>query len=126
MPTAYIRAVMGFATNPIYVLWCGPHNIPIPRPSQAGITANPPGTATAEKQAVVACPECGRVSVHLESSVQVMLSPKPDPFVAEECLLVSINVECDGEGCEAPKVVHTVIGTDRGTWKQKVAPTQWR
>ena len=121
MPTA--------ATNVHYVLECrrGPHvhYIPIPRPSRLGTDANPPATATAGHKAIVACPECGLVSAYSESELQLQMSPRRDPFEAGECRLVFLRVECDDKTCDLPKAVHTVIGSGKGAWKEKVAPRDW-
>jgi hypothetical protein len=117
------------AVNKHYVLECrrGPHvhYIPIPRPSRLGTDASLQAITTAWKKATVACPVCGFVSVYSESDVQVQMSPKPDPFEADARRLVYLEVECDGRNCRVPKTVHTIMGNDKGIWKQKVAPKDW-
>ena len=116
--------------NKVYVLECrrGPqvHYIPIPRPSRSEIDASPPVTTTAAKKVFVACPECGFVSAYSEADVQVLMSPKGDPFEADIRRLVSIQVECDDKNCDTPKSVHTVLQNDMGTWTQKALPRYWR
>lgn len=115
------------ATNPHYLLVCrNLHNIPIPRPDHPRMAANLPVKAKAEKQAIVACPVCGLVSVYSGSSVQRVLSPGQDPFEAGICRLVFLGIECDDENCESPKAVHTTIGTGKGTWKEKAVPKTWK
>jgi hypothetical protein len=114
------------ATSPHYLLVCrNLHNIPIPRPTPLGIDTSLQGRAKVEKKAIVACPACGLVSVYSESNIQMVLSPTPDPFEAGICRLIFVEVECDDRNCESPKAVHTTIGTDRGTWKEKAAPRTW-
>jgi len=101
------------------------HGIPIPRPNLLEIHPTHMGMTTGEKKVIVACPECGLVSVYLESSVQMNLSPIPDPFDADRFRLVVLEVECGHEGCETPRTVHTVLENDKGTWKQKIVPKDW-
>jgi hypothetical protein len=112
--------------NQHYVLECRRglrvHYIPIPRPSPLGIDASPPETANAVKKLLVACPECGLVSAYSGSDVQVQMSPRQDPFEADVCRLVSLNIECDDKKCDTPTTVHTIIDNDKGTWTQKVVP----
>jgi hypothetical protein len=54
-----------------------------------------------------------------------MFVDKPNLFQAGECHLVAIEVECDDESCESPKVIHAILGDEKGTWKPKVVPKDW-
>lgn len=118
---------MSDALNLLYTLPCpNGHGIPIPRPNLSGIDPSLLGMSIPEKKAIVACPECGLVSVYAESSLRAVLSPRLDPFEAEEYRLVFLEIECDDKTCDIPTSVHTVIESDRGTWKQKVAPKDWK
>jgi hypothetical protein len=102
------------------------HLIPIPRPSRSGIDSNLRETATDVAHVFVACPECGLVSAY--SALNVLKRPEgiPDPFEAEICHFVVLSVECDGKDCDTPTSVHTAIGSDKGTWKEKVFPIDWK
>jgi hypothetical protein len=73
----------------------------------------------------VACPTCGLVSAYSALDVQKRPEGIPDPFVAEICSFVVLTIECGGKNCETPPAVHTTIGTDKGTWKEKARPTDW-
>src|SRR5580692_2604964 len=114
------------AVNKHYALECRRarrvHYIPIPRPSRSGISSSLPETSTGKGRVLVGCPECGLVSVYSESDVQVQIAPRINPFEADICLLVSVEVECDHEDCESPTDIHTILENDKGTWKQKFAP----
>ena len=57
--------------------------------------------------------------------VQDMVVGTPSLFLAGECHLVSLEMECDGQNCEAPKIVHTIQGDEKGTWKPKAALKDW-
>ncbi len=102
------------------------HGIPIPRSILSGIDPKLLGTAIPDKKAIVACPECGLVSVYAESSLRSVLSPRLDPFESQERHLVFLEIECDDKTCDTPTAVHTVIGSDRGIWKEKIVPKDWK
>ena len=55
-----------------------------------------------------------------------MIADRPDLFQRGECILVSIEIECDGHNCEADKLIHTLQGIGTGFWTPKTAPKDWR
>jgi hypothetical protein len=118
---------MGTIAYVHYSLPCpGWHGIPIPNSILEETIASLEGIAKVEKKAIVACPECGLVSVYSESDIQSAAFPTPDPFESGECILVLVEVGCDGAGCEVPKGVHTIFETEKRTWKPRVAPKDWK
>jgi hypothetical protein len=122
-----IRGAMADAMKLHYSLPCpNGHGIPIPCPTLSGIHPSLLGTTMVEKKAILACPECGLVSVYRESQIHAVVSPTQDQFESHECHLVFLQIECDDKTCDTPTTVHTVIGSDRGIWKQKVAPKDWQ
>lgn len=110
-----------------YWLEC-PHGclIPIPNPTQVEISSNPPATATDEPSAIVACPECGLVSLYSERDILRRAAGKPDPFEAGICHLAAIKVECDDRDCGVLTVVRTTLGSDKGLWTEKAKPIDWK
>jgi hypothetical protein len=85
------------------------HGIPIPRPTLSGTAPSHLGIANSEKKAVAACPECGLVPVYADSSIHAVLSPRLDPFEAQERHLVFLEMECDDKTHDTPTAVHTII-----------------
>jgi hypothetical protein len=96
----------------------------MPRPSQLGQGASLP--LNSNRKTIIACPECGLVSAYWERDVKEFEAPRSGLFQSGECRLVSTSAECEDTNCHAPKVVHTVIGTGWGSWKEKVAPKDWK
>lgn len=80
-----------------------------------------------DRTAVFVCPYCGLVSEYSRrDTLEQMMVDKPSLFQSGECILVSIEVECDGKNCEAPKTVHVVRDGGKGTWKFAVVPKDWK
>jgi hypothetical protein len=88
---------------------------------------NPLQNTTESLPIIVACPECGLVSAYSpEKMFGYLVAYKASLFQAGECHLVAIQVECNGENCKAPKIVHAIWGSDTGTWRPKVLPKDWQ
>jgi hypothetical protein len=99
----------------------------VPPPSLLDIDGNPRSSTKEKRQAVFVCPYCGLASLYSTGDVlPQMLVDKPSLFEAGECLLVSAEIECDGQNCEAPKVIHTIQGDEQGTWRPKAIPRDWQ
>jgi hypothetical protein len=102
------------------------HPIPVPHSSPIEIDGSPRQLAKEIPRVNVVCPECGVVSAYsVLDMTGAMFVDKPNLFQEGECHLAAIEVECDGENCEAPKVVHAILGDEKGTWKPKAAPKDW-
>jgi hypothetical protein len=110
-----------------YFLRCpnNSHAIPLPRPNRAGTDGNLQEIDRDNRKAVFVCPYCGLASAYYGKGVQEHFLGTSDPFEAGECILVAVEVECDGESCGAQKVVHTIQGVATGTWRPKVSPKDW-
>lgn len=101
------------------------HMIPIPHSNPLG-DGNLPPTATSNPTVNVVCPECGVVSAYsVRDMTGGLFVDTPSLFLADECHLVAIEVECEGENCEAPKVIHAILGDEKGTWRPKAAQKDW-
>jgi hypothetical protein len=99
------------------------HAIPLPRPSLLETIDSPQLRAKENRKVIVVCPYCGLGSAYFARDVrEQMVLDKPSLFEAGECLFVSVEVGCDGESCEAPKVIHTVQGVATGTWRPTAVP----
>jgi hypothetical protein len=118
---------MGIAYQHCFVLCPNTHMIPVPHSSLSEIDGSPRRLATDIPKVAVVCPECGDVSAYSIRDMKGGLVPdKPNRFQAGECRLVSIEVECDGENCKAPKVIHVIVGDEKGIWRPLVGPKNWR
>lgn len=103
------------------------HMIPIPHSSPSGIDSSPRQIAKDNPIVNVVCHECGVVSAYSRQEVTGgMFVGTPDLFQENKCRLVATQVECDGENCEAPKTVHTVLVNDKGVWKLSIQPKDWQ
>jgi hypothetical protein len=102
------------------------HAIPLPRPSLLETDDNLQQKAMENRRAVFVCPYCGLVSAYFGREIVEHLVGTPSLFQLGECNLVSIEIECDGKNCEAQKVVHTIAGTVKGTWRPRVVPKDWQ
>lgn len=99
--------------------------IPLPHPPLE-MCANPQSKNTENRKVVVICPYCGLASAYSgRDVVQQVIEDKPSLFQDHECLLVSVEIECDSKDCEAPKVIYTVQGVATGTWRPKAVPKDW-
>jgi len=102
------------------------HLIPVPYSSPSEIDGSPRRTAKDIPTVNVVCPECGVVSAYsIRDVTGGLFVDTPDLFQENECHLVAINVECDGENCAAPKVVHAILGDEKGTWRPKAVLRDW-
>jgi hypothetical protein len=102
------------------------HRIPVPCPNLLEIDDSLQQTGKANRKAVFVCPDCGLGSAYsAQDMVQDMIRGTPSLFLAGECHLVSLEIECDGQNCEAPKIVHTIQGDKKGTWKPTAALEDW-
>jgi hypothetical protein len=102
------------------------HAIPLPTPSLLERDGSPRSSAKENRTAVFVCPECGLGSSYSSQDIhEQVIADRPSLFQRGECLLVSVEIECDGENCEAPKVIHTIQGVDTGTWRPTAAPKDW-
>jgi hypothetical protein len=102
------------------------HAIPIPHFSLIETFDSPRQNTTAGQPIVVVCPECGLVSAYSDRKIfGHLMVDKPNLFQEGECHLVAIQVECDGENCEAPKIVHAIWGVEGRTWRPKAMPKDW-
>jgi hypothetical protein len=84
------------------------HRIDIPAPTVRDSTRNPLGTSLDEKSAVFVCNQCGCVSSYTNEELHSEVVPEPDPFQLRAYTLCSIEPECDGLDCIAPKRIHEV------------------
>lgn len=110
-----------------YYLICGClGRIPLPRPTQLDTHGNPLAITKDSTKEILACPDCGLVRAYSAQDLQWQMLPIPDPFLSKQCVLVSLEVECDGKNCVAPKAVHTILGTDKGQWRPKVVPKDFQ
>jgi hypothetical protein len=101
------------------------HGIEIPRPKRLATDGDFREIATENRRAIFACPYCGVVSAYYGREIQEILVETLDPFLKRERSLVYMPIECEGVGCEAPKIIHTIIGTPLGTWNPTVTPKDW-
>jgi|ERR1700733_3221388 hypothetical protein len=100
------------------------HLIPVPYSGPSEIDGSPRRRTNSPVNVV--CPECGVVSAYsIHEATGGLYVDKPNLFQEGECHLVAIEVECDGENCEALKVVHAILGDDKGTWRPLAARTSW-
>ncbi len=99
--------------------------IPLPRPSLLETDDNLRKKAKENRRAIFVCPSCGLVSAYYAREIVEHLTGTPSLFQQGECHLVSLEIECDGQNCEARKVIHTIQGDVAGTWRPKVAPKDW-
>jgi hypothetical protein len=103
------------------------HLIPVPYSSPSETDGSPRQKAKDIPPVNVVCPECGVVSAYsIRDVTGGLFVDTPDLFQAGERRLVAAEVECDGENCEAPKVVHAILGDEKGTWRPKAAQTSWQ
>lgn len=103
------------------------HMIPIPHSIPSGIGSSPQQKAKDARKVNVLCPECGDVSAYSALDVTGGLHvDKPNLFQEGECHLVAIEVGCDGENCEAPKIVHAIWGDEKGTWRPRATQKDWK
>jgi hypothetical protein len=81
------------------------HRIPVPCPNLLEIEGSLQQTTKGNRKAVFVCPDCGLGSAYsAQDIVQDMIAGTPSLFLAGECHLVSLEIECDGQNCEAPKL----------------------
>jgi hypothetical protein len=110
-------------------LWCkSPKHcaIPIPHSSLPEIDGSLRQATTADRKVVVLCPYCGLVSAYSARDIVEHLRPDtPSLFQSSECHVAAIEAECDGESCKAPKVIHVILGDEKGTWRPTVALKDW-
>jgi len=100
--------------------------IPLPHPTLEEIESSLRPTAKEDRTAIFVCPYCGLVSEYSGQDIhELQMVNTPSLFQAGECVLVSIEVECDGKNCAAPKTIHAIQGAGAGTWKPMVAPRDW-
>ena len=117
---------MSFVYPHCFVICPKHHTIPVPHSSPIEIDGSPRQLAKVVPQVNVVCPECGVVSAYsIRDVTGGMFVDKPNLFQEDECHLVAIEVECDGENCEAPKVIHAIVGDEKGTWRPKATPKDW-
>jgi hypothetical protein len=103
------------------------HRIPVPYSNPLGTDGSPRRTPTDTRTAVFVCPDCGLASAYSARDIlEDRVLDIPGPFLANECHLGAIQLECDGENCKAPKVIHVIQGDAKGTWKPKSIPKDWR
>jgi hypothetical protein len=100
--------------------------IRIPRPSLTGTIDNPLEMPKTDVRANFVCPECGLVSAYSHEDCDRSIGPTQDPFEQGLWSLVSIEVECDGKNCEAPKAIHTTSDNVSGTYKPEKTMGQWK
>lgn len=106
---------------------CG-YAIRVPYSSPLGIDGRPRQITTDSSLVNVACPKCGLVSPY-SRQLHLVVRPvtnTPDPYQEGVLRLVSTQVECDDENCEAPKTVHAVLEKIPGAWTPKTDPGDWR
>jgi hypothetical protein len=100
--------------------------IPLPRPTLAEIERRLRQSAKENRKAVFVCPHCGLVSEYSTRDILEHVIPDtPSPFQSGECILVSIQVDCDGQHCRTPTTVHVIQDTGTEKWKTKIAPKHW-
>jgi hypothetical protein len=117
---------MGLSYPHCYLLCPKSHRIPVPYSSPLEIDGSPRRTPTDTRTAVFVCPDCGLASTYSARDIlEDRILDTPGPFLADECHLGSIQVECDGENCKAPKVIHVIQGDEKGTWRPKAHPKDW-
>ena len=102
---------------------CNSCAIPLPHPREAG--HSPRRKAQENRVAVFGCPHCGLASAYSAQDIVEHLLGTPSLFQLRECHLVSIEIECDGQSCEAQKIIHTIEGYVEGSWRPKVDPRDW-
>jgi len=103
------------------------HAIPIPRPIPKETLGYPQMKPTDTPVLNVLCHECG--IVYGRSRLWSMGGNQDagaNPFVTDNCLLASAQVQCDGENCEAPKTVHLILEKHEGIYRPKIDPEKWR
>lgn len=117
---------MGLAYPHCFLPCPNRHMIPIPHSIPSEIGGSPRQTATDTPKVNVVCPECGVVSAYsVRDMTGGLFVDTPSLFQENECCLVAIEVECDGNNCEAQKVIHAILGVETGTWRPKAIPKDW-
>jgi hypothetical protein len=117
---------MGVAYPHCFLYCPNLHSIPVPHPNLVETDGNPRQTARDSPTVNVVCPDCGVVSAYsMQDVTGGFFIDRPSLFQANECHLVAAEVECDGENCRAPKVIHAILGDDQGTWRPKAVQTSW-
>lgn len=102
------------------------HAILLRCPSLVKKSRNPPSSSTGNQTAVFLCPDCGLGSAYSPQEVrEQVIAGRPGLFERGECILVSVEIECDGNNCKAPKLIHTIHRGDTGNWKPKVGLEGW-
>ena len=92
---------------------CGePIYLPHPIPALTG--PNPAATARARIAAVFVCTRCGHVSAYWGKEILGRPAPTPDPHQRGIHHLYCIEVECDGQSCDSPKVIHVDVDVTKG------------
>lgn len=103
------------------------HAIPLPMPSLSEAIPTEGLTSATNKTLVFVCPYCGLArAYHFGDVIQIMMADQPSLFQSHECVLVSVDVECESERCDAPKSLHTIQGIAGGSWRPKVTPKDWK
>jgi hypothetical protein len=103
------------------------HAISLPIPSLIERDGSPRWSAKEARIAVFVCPECGLGSLYSSQDIQeLVIADRPSLFQRGECLLISVRVECDGNNCEASKVIYTLQGVDTGNWRPRTALKDWK
>jgi len=79
------------------------------------------------RKAIFVCPYCGLVSAYYGKDMTArQVRAEPSLFEAKVCCLVSIDIECEVQGCKARKVIYMVQGVGTGTWKEGIVPRDWQ
>jgi hypothetical protein len=86
------------------------HTIPLPHPIQVDVNGSLRKIDQDNRKAIFVCPVCGHVSAYCGRDIRETIAGTPSPFEAGECDLFVVEIECDGENCEAHKLVHTAYG----------------
>src|SRR5579863_8658294 len=102
------------------------HTILLPRPSPEEIRRNHRSSTIENRSAVFVCPHCGLGSAYSTQEILGLWTADiPDLYQRNECFLASTEIECGGQSCAAPKLIHTIWGTGMGTWSPKVGQEKW-
>src|SRR4051794_36894111 len=91
--------------------------IRIPHPNLTGTIEHPLEMPKTDVRANFVCRECGLVSAYSHEDCDRRLDTIADPFAAGLCFLCSIEVECDGRNCGAPKTIYAVSNSASETYK---------
>lgn len=120
-----MRGVMGAYIH-CYLACPNVHAILLPCPSLLERDGSPRSSTRENRIAVFVCPDCGLGSAYSAQDIrEEVIVGRQSIFERGECLLVSLEIECDGDNCTAPKVIHTIQGADTGTWRPKAVPENW-